>query len=98
MYSGEWPWWVVWVAIRPVGSSDAESTLVGELAALGYQTSGTPVRCIDPPLPGYTLEELNLMTGWPLYFRTSADAETFVRSWGRPVVGVAEGSIACDWG
>lgn len=94
--------WAVWLDVTPfLDQSDQPLPFEDELDGLGYTSSSLPVVCLDGSLEQLGLADENDGTdlwGSPVYFGTEADAQSFVTLWDRPVIGVTEGSIACDWG
>lgn len=101
MHGGPGPWSAVWLhvvdeaaALPPIDSPEAQ-----ELDALGYGAPGTPLRCVPGSIETLGLDPETDWWGQVLYFASVEDAETFVRSWGRPVAGVVpDADLACDWG
>jgi hypothetical protein len=101
MHGGPGPWTAVWLeatdgyaTLPPVDGPEAR-----ELEALGYGAPGTPLRCVEGSTEALGLDPATDWWGRVLYFASVEDAETFVRSWDRPVAGVvADADLACDWG
>ena len=90
-------YWAVW--LQTAGASDElDPGLEQELEALGYGTAGTPVGCFAAVDEGAGLDVSPDAWGHPLYFGSRSDADLFTELWNRPVAGIVEGDLACDWG
>ncbi len=101
MHGGPGPWWAVVLEVSDgaAGLPPVDGPQDQELAGLGYWAGGTPLACVSNAVEALTLDPGVQWWGRVLYFASAQDAETFVRSWDRPVAGiVADADLACDWG
>ncbi len=88
----------VWLGVWPDEGSTPALPSEADLAEHGYEPSPIRVACLDGSVEQLGLDPMTDFWGWPLYFSTAEDAQAFTELWEKPVQGITEASIACDWG